>query len=43
MPMTARPAASAFAALAEPGRRPTAISFVPLSFRLFAWAKPWLP
>ena len=41
--ITFSPAASAFATPAEPGRRPTATSLTPLSFRLLAWAWPWLP
>jgi hypothetical protein len=43
MDLTARPAASAFAALAEPGRSATQRFFAPLSCRFSAWAWPWLP
>jgi hypothetical protein len=41
--ITLKPAASAFFAVAEPGRRPITTSLTPLSFRLLAWAWPWLP
>ena len=41
--MTRKPAASALAADAEPGRSATTTSGTPLSFRLLEWPKPWLP
>ena len=41
--ITFRPAVSAFATPPDLGRSPTAMSFTPLSFRLLAWAWPWLP
>src|SRR5512139_1685481 len=39
---TSNPASFAFLSLAPPGTSPT-ITLKPLSFRLFAWACPWLP
>ncbi len=41
--MTLNLAASAFAAVAEPGRSATITSLTPLSRRFWAWAWPWLP
>ena len=41
--MTRMPAASAFGTPTDPLRSPTASSVMPLSFKLVAWAWPWLP
>ena len=39
---TSKPASFAFFSFSPPGTSPT-MTLNPLSFRLFAWACPWLP